>query len=1220
MFRLDKHLRCLRQTAGRLICAATTADVDVRQLRCTWMEAPHAPPSQSHHELAKHRVGPTSAAMDLPRPHGPAPWRKSHRPRRKMLLPNPSVTALSLLLAFALFLSTASAAFIRFENCLDPSIVHSDPKQLQFTPYFFSARFNTSAESHNLNITIYGNVSGQATQGTLPAWDDTSYWINPNETFGKIVDLSTSNNKYSTLFSKAQVVTYTPWQADPARFCESVVNTTCPIAPAFNGNRYDPYSLPAFTVANDFYSTYAFTTLATTVRVQSGDAGAPDLACVSANITPDLGSTISGALRYLPAAILASVAAATIFAAIFSPWGSSDPFRWTSNYGRDEDLLRLVTPGFGDCLAYIQFIVLAGSLNLNYPGFYQPVVSKAAWATLLFNESFVTGNNVTYDSLMDGMYVVNGTYGLSRLAELIGIAKDQDIWATMAVWYLGITVGAVLLCQLCFLLRWAYRFLSNIQEEDLRSKNLPFSTGVVVRMTFNFFLLPIIAISFFQMVVADESPASVVAMAVLLLVAVMGLAGWIFRLIFTTKPRAHLFDDLPTVLTYGPLYNTYSDDAAPFAFIPVLLAFIRGVAIGAIQPSGIAQIIILAICEVIYILTLHAFRPFQAPTSMNAYHTFFSIIRLITTLLSVAFVPNLGVSEDSKGWIGYVNLLLHGIVLVFGFFLNSLQTVIEVIARMAGAGDARGGLTKVFGKRQLQRRTHRRQQRSSLNSNAAMLAADRESKLGSRSRSLSASSAVLLNRPPGMDSRMSGGFENFSSGGEMSNYGGTSPEPGTPGGSATPYTFLPSGSASAGTGSRRPTLGSRGLDTQDPYYRPPRVKRAAPEAYVPGARSRQSVGSGDWANKPYDDPNDTGDVGEAASFSPNRNSITPAYLRTHRDDSDPDILGPRRPRTDYAVRESDFYYGVTRGPPLAEGQPTRKLKTGPADPMGPVASAGGWLKGLFGGKRKEKGKGFEVVRSTRAPQLLALEEDDEHPPEAHHEPYRDNPDVEAGTRRESASTDSSVNDVEQMARRGSESDSSSEDEQLTSDDGDSFESERQQVSEVPPSLGPIETGGGIELPSRVGSKASSKVSRMGSLRRAPSIPRKSSRRKSGNEASFTESSRLSTIEQGQPADHYLRPTTQDVPRLPFGSSEPSPSPERSAASSVRGDGSGVAEKGGTITRSTSDGERPLSTGFVHQHKMSEHIQPGFSDSAHLGSQAEFVQDPLGSRSSRRSED
>jgi hypothetical protein len=172
------------------------------------------------------------------------------------------------------------------------------------------------------------------------------------------------------------------------------------------------------------------------------------------------------------------------------------------------------------------------------------------------------------------------------------------------------------------------------------------------------------------------------------------------RLIVTTRPRAFLFDDLPTVLLYGPVYNTYCDDAAPFALIPIFITFMRGIAIGALQPSGIAQIVLLAICEVVVVLTLTAFRPYPPPTSMNLYQGLFALIRFLAVLLSVAFVPSLGVSEPTKGWIGYVILLLHGMVLVFGFLLNALQTLVEVFARLAGAGGAdggatRGGLTKV---------------------------------------------------------------------------------------------------------------------------------------------------------------------------------------------------------------------------------------------------------------------------------------------------------------------------------------------------------------------------------------------------------------------------------------------------------------------------------------------------------------------------------------------
>ena len=459
--------------------------------------------------------------------------------------------------------------------------------------------------------------------------------------------------------------------------------------------------LPAFTVAHDLFSSYAFTSISATLRLKSGDTNAAPLACVQASVTPDLGQQISDTLSYLPLAILVLVAIATACAAIYSPWGTADIFRFTSNYGRDDDLLRLVTPGFGDCLQYIQFIFLAGSLSLNYPGFFQPVVSQVSWSALMFNESFVSKGN-GFQSVVDGIYVVNGTYGLDRMSQLVGMTRDEDIWAGMGVWLLVIVVAVLVLIQLGFAGRWAYRFISNTQQEDLRQKNWPFSLGNCIRIVYNYFLLPVVTLSTYQLVIAAQSRNYLVALAAITIVFLVAFAGFLLFLVASTRPRSYLFDDLPTVLLYGPLYNTYSDNAATFALVPVMLTFLRGIAIGAVQPSGIAQVVLLAICEVITILTLNAFRPFHSPTSMNLFHTSFAVARLLTVTLSVAFIPSLGVNNAARGWIGYIILLLHAIVLVFGFFLNAIQTLIEVLARVAGAGGedvnggaARGGLVKV---------------------------------------------------------------------------------------------------------------------------------------------------------------------------------------------------------------------------------------------------------------------------------------------------------------------------------------------------------------------------------------------------------------------------------------------------------------------------------------------------------------------------------------------
>ncbi|KAL2353425.1 hypothetical protein BJ546DRAFT_1027316 [Cryomyces antarcticus] len=1113
---------------------------------------------------------------------------------------------------------STEAAFINFGNCLAPNIINSSPLQLQFVPQFFNAKFNTTNPSHNLNITIYGNVSGQSTVGPYPGPNDMS-WRDPNSTFGKIVDISPSNNKYSTLFSKYQVLTYTPYNAPASEFCQATVNRSCPLVPAFNASGSNPYELPAFTVAHDFYSSYAFGTFAATIRVQSGDAGAPDLACVSANITPDLGMTLSGVLCYLPAAVLILVAIATVFASIYSPWGSSDPFRWTTNYGRDEDLLRLVTPGFGDCLQYIQFVVLTGSLSLNYPGYFQPAVSQTSWAVLMFNESFVSHGNGT-QSLVDGVYNTNGTYGLTRLSQLAGMTAVKDIWAGMAIWLLVIVVIVAVLCQLGFVLRWVYRQLTNTQEEDLRRKNWPFTAGNVVRVVFNYFLLPVVALSMFQLVVAPMSPASVVVMAVILLLAIIAFAGWILRLIFTTRPRANLFDDLPTVLLYGPLYNTYSDDAAPFALIPVLLTFIRGVAIGAVQPSGIAQLVMLAICETILILTLHAFRPFQSPTSMNAYHTFFATVRLVTTLLMVAFVPSLGVTEAPKGWLGYAILLLHAIVLVFGFFLNAVQTLIEVAARMAGAGGderhgaARGGLVK-------QRRGGNR---NSMGSDPAILTQDDDSKsirlMGGRSRSLSASSQILLNQHAGPDQRISG-FDQFSQGGV--DY--LTIDPGTPSGHSH-FSYLPDAVGSAGpSSSQRPTLGLKTEPVADPYYRPPRQRRPTMDPYTPGARSRGSWTSGDWANKPYEDspertePKDSGE-GPSSPFSPERGAPLPAYLRQHRDDSDPNLVGhdSRRSQTDYAVREVDFYYGV-RGPALSN-LPTRRLKTGPADPMGPVSSATGWMKKLFGGKSKERGKGFEVVRSSRAPPSGAVLGEELHAsPRLHHDPYLDFSDAAGHHGQSSDSKETTDDEGGAKLRRGrtqySESDYDrpfpNDDDLGLENEGGLYAARVHRISDIPPTLAPIEMTGGIEMPSRVGSRASATLRRneaRGDTNvvtdvgldfgfNSPTIPRKSSRRTPSMDALHVADGqpRLSMrqAERGQ----YLQPSAGSSMRL-----SPSTSDRDLSDDELRGYQRN-AQSLGVVAAS----ERPTSMGYVTQHLASDSIHEGDLEAGtHMGSKAELV--------------
>lgn len=1140
---------------------------------------------------------------------------------RSLAFPNSFLVGLILLLSWV---CSTTAAFVEFHNCLDKSVVNSTPRLLQYNPLNVTATFNSSSGSnrHHLNITIYGNVTGKATDLPYPAPDDPS-WANQNDTFGKIPDLSLSNNKFTTLFAKVNFLGYTPWNADPSRFCTSVIQSPydgCPVGPVFGVNTTDIDHLSAFSVAHDLFSSYAFASLEATLRVQSGDVNGQYYSCITASITPDLGSSIKAILRYLPLVVLIVVGVATIIAAIFSPWGSADLFQWTSNFGRDEDLLRLVTPGFGDCLQYIQFVVLTGSLSLNYPGFYQPAVSRVAWSSLMFNESFVTGGNGT-QTVVDGIYEYRrgANYGLDRMSQLVGMTSDKDIWADMMVWLVVIVAAVSILAQIGFALRWLYRKIQKEPAEDLRSKNGPFTAGNVARLVMNFFLLPLTSLSFYQLVIAGKGPAYSVALAALALILVISFSLWMLWLFIKTRPRSYLFDDLLMVLAYGPLYNTYCDDAATFALTPLFVNFIRGIAIGALQTSGIAQLVLLAISEIVLILTINAFRPFPSATSMNIYHTCFSVIRLITILLSIAFVPSLGVEDSSRGWLGYAILIIHACTMVFGFFLNAVQTLIEVIARIAGAGGrdeetgaaTRGGLNKVFGMRQLSRRLprHATQERNSMSSNAAMLnAMDNEHQklqmAKTRSRSVSAASGVLLDSPT-MSNRIS------------QNLDGRALGVATPDRSSRGSRRLTNLSRLSGAGSLGGIVGlQKQAEQKDPYYRPPRRNTmdalASPDLGLTQTHSKGPVAS----ESAIED-----DGGEGPSVP----------MPHENDDFEEGTNDLTRTKTDYAVREVDFYYGV-RGGALSSG--TRRLKTGPADPTGPVSTATGWFKNLVGGKTKEKHKGFEVVRSARAPPPALLPPTVPVPEDQATEPYRDNVQSAENTRHDRPNTQVVSSPPQRQLQRQSQHPSEYDDVSLDSSDGE--EEPFGHVDPVParpPSLPLIEAVGGIEMPSRIGSEASRKSRGKQSrvvdkdIPAVPAIPRKSSRRQSGGESQDRGAIRSVLSPSGPAKQHKGSSQSLNTSRIPFTNTQSSAARNKRYSTGAESTTSSVIRDGeenvpvqhpsytAQLRQSASSAlgahgadlrhDRPSNVGFVQQHRASDHIHYSPDSPEFEGSAAEI---------------
>ena len=139
------------------------------------------------------------------------------------------------LLCLVSFASPAAAVLLDFENCLSKTILESDPLQLQFVPTNVSVKFNLTNPLHPLVVTVYGNVSGTVSRTANYPAPDSSVWTNPNWTDGKIEDVSSTNNLYSTLLTDLNVLSFTPYH-HPSRFRDALTQGTLPLGPVFDYN------------------------------------------------------------------------------------------------------------------------------------------------------------------------------------------------------------------------------------------------------------------------------------------------------------------------------------------------------------------------------------------------------------------------------------------------------------------------------------------------------------------------------------------------------------------------------------------------------------------------------------------------------------------------------------------------------------------------------------------------------------------------------------------------------------------------------------------------------------------------------------------------------------------------------------------------------------------------------------------------------------------------
>jgi len=142
-----------------------------------------------------------------------------------------------------------------------------------------------------------------------------------------------------------------------------------------------------------------------------------------------------------------------------------------------------------------------------------------------------------------------------------------------------------------------------------------------------------------------------------------------------------LYEDSPTFIQLGPLYNTYAPGTQRFVVALFFWTLSIGIVVGAGQASGSAQTVILLVFEVGMSIGSSLWLPWGEGSNMGPMAFVGSVLRIITSVLLVLLSPMVGFGPHVAGWITYVILLVQAIWFV-GAFLIVLFKLLELLVRI----------------------------------------------------------------------------------------------------------------------------------------------------------------------------------------------------------------------------------------------------------------------------------------------------------------------------------------------------------------------------------------------------------------------------------------------------------------------------------------------------------------------------------------------------------
>ncbi|KAG0379513.1 hypothetical protein BGX24_000111 [Mortierella sp. AD032] len=201
-----------------------------------------------------------------------------------------------------------------------------------------------------------------------------------------------------------------------------------------------------------------------------------------------------------------------------------------------------------------------------------------------------------------------------------------------------------------------------------------FVAGNVIRVWLLLFT-PLALSAMFQLTISGGTTMMAIAAASLLVFTVGTSIFFTWRILRAASGDTHL-EDFGLLLKYGALYNTLAEEGTLFFLVNLLVRFLWGLSVAMLSAYGIAQVAVLMVVELGYMMVIGVKWPFS-DSGDNKFHLLLSVVKILVTGCSIPYIHDLNTAPKTRQIFGYIQMGLHLSVFVV-FFALALWNTIQV--------------------------------------------------------------------------------------------------------------------------------------------------------------------------------------------------------------------------------------------------------------------------------------------------------------------------------------------------------------------------------------------------------------------------------------------------------------------------------------------------------------------------------------------------------------